>query len=169
MRHVDLGDGLQLSAIWWGGPVELSTEPLRDSYLVTVPLSGDIEIRGSANTVVATEKRAVITDYEEGTWQRWSPEAGAIWVQLASAVVEVEAQHRDRAEQRALTLPPRKRIRFEPDLDLTQPKGRLWRETLMRIVGLLDERGCVANIPSHRLKALRQQLITGLLRPRTET
>lgn len=163
MRRVELGENVALSVVTWGGPVELETEPAHDWYLVTVPLGGKIDIRVCSGTVRGTPQRAVIIDPDDESWQHWSAEAEALWVQLPQPLVEIEAQHVERAAQGMISLPPRRRIRFRSGLDLTEAHGRDWFENLMRLIALVDEHGAVDPVPPHRLKAHKRQLITGLL------
>lgn len=166
MRHVDDIDGIELSVMSWGGPVEFETEPTGDRYLVTVPLDGEIEIRTGPLTMVATPERAAIVDPDQSTWQRWSPDANAIWLHLFRGLVETEAQHVERAREQMVALPARQRVHFEDDFDLTSTDGRAWLGTLWRLINLLDEQHPLESIPPHRLKTLRLALVAGLLRTR---
>ncbi|MPY79927.1 MAG: hypothetical protein GEV04_15990 [Actinophytocola sp.] len=163
MRHVDIGEGVELSAISWGGPVVVETEPLLTRYLVTVPLAGEITVNSGAGDVVADTGRAVIIGPRAETAQRWSADAGAIWLHLAREGVEDEARHLLRAEESGVTLPERRPVDLAPSLDLTRAPGQPWRATLQRLVDLLDEYH-PESIPPHRLTALRRDVVTGLLR-----
>lgn len=163
MRHVDIGEGVQLSAISWGGPVEVETAPLLNRYLVTVPLAGEIAVNSGAGDVVADTGRAVIIGPRAETTQRWSGDAGAIWLHLAREGVEDEARHLLRAEQGGVTLPERRPVELAPSLDLTRDQGQRWRATVQRLVDLLDEYEPDA-LPPHRVTVLRREVVTGLLR-----
>lgn len=164
MRHVDLGEGVQLSAISWGTAIEMETEPLPDRYLVTVPLAGEVMVNVGGTDVTADTGCAVIIGTEDETTQRWSADAAAIWLHLGRAAVEEEARHVARGEERAVSLPARQPVRLEPSLDLTRGDGQEWRAALQRLVDLLEERYSVASIPPHRLNVLRRDVVAGLVR-----
>ncbi|MPY98935.1 MAG: hypothetical protein GEU97_13225 [Actinophytocola sp.] len=163
MRHVDIGEGVQLSAITWGGPVEVETAPLLNRFLVTVPLAGEITVNSGADDVVADTGHAVIIDPHAETTQTWSDDAAAIWLHLARDGVEDEARHLLRAEEGGVALPERRPVRLAPSLDLTRAQGQRWRATVQRLVDVLDEYEPDA-IPSHRVTVLRREVVTRLLR-----
>lgn len=163
MRHVDIGGGVQVSAITWGGPVEVETEPLLTRYLVTVPLAGEITINVGAGDIVADAGRAVIIDPRAETAQRWSADAAAIWLHLAHECVEDEARHLLRAEESSVTLPELRSVELAPSLDLTREHGQRWLDTVQRLVDLLDEYE-PDGLPPHRVTVLRREVVTGLLR-----
>ncbi len=163
MRHVDIGEGVQVSAISWGGPVEVETAPLRNRYLVTVPLAGEIAVNTGAEDVVADTGHAVIIDPRVETTQRWSDDAAAIWLHLARDGVEDEARHLLRAEEGGVTLPERQPVELTPSLNLARGEGRRWHATVQRLVDLLDEYEPDA-IPPHRVTVLRRDVVTQLLR-----
>nr|WP_269189776.1 hypothetical protein [Haloechinothrix halophila] len=163
MRHVDIGGGVQVSAISWGGPVEVETEPLLTRYLVTIPLTGEITVDLGAGDVVANPRRAVIIDPRAETAQRWSADAGAIWLHLAHECVEDEARHLLRAEESGMNLPERRPVELAPSLDLTREHGQRWRATVQRLVDVLDEYE-PGSLPPHRVTVLRREVVTGLLR-----
>lgn len=163
MRHVDIGDGVQLSAIAWGGPVALETEPLLARYLVTAPLAGEITIGSGEDNVVADTEHAAIIDPRAKTEQRWSTDAAAIWLHLSRECVENEARHLLRAQERSVTLPARRPVRFSPTIELTHGAAQRWHATLRRLVDLLDDYE-PGRIPPHRLAVLRRDVTAGLLR-----
>lgn len=160
---MDIGSGVQISAISWGGPVEVETEPLLTQYLVTVPLAGEITVNFDTGDVVANTGRAVIIDPAADTAQRWSADAGAIWLHLAHECVEDEARHLLRAEEGGVTLPERRPVELASSLDLTREHGQRWLATVQRVVDLLDEYE-PDSLPPHRVAALRREVVTGLLR-----
>lgn len=163
MRHVDIGEGVQISAITWGGPVEVETAPLRNQYLVTVPLAGEITVNTGSEDVVADTGRAVIIDPRMETTQRWSDDAAAIWLHLARDGVEDEARHLLRAEEGGVTLPERQPVELVLSLDLTRGEGRRWHTTVQRLVDVLDDYEPDA-LPPHRVTVLRRDAVTQLLR-----
>lgn len=159
---MDIGEGVQVSAISWGGPVEVETAPLRNQYLVTVPIAGEITVNTGAEDVANTG-RAVIIDPRVETTQHWSDDAAAIWLHLARDGVENEARHLLRAEEGGVTLPERQPVELAPSLDLTRGEGRRWHATVQQLVDLLDEYEPDA-IPPHRVTVLRRDVVTQLLR-----
>ncbi len=162
VRHVDVGEGVRVSVITWGGPVELEMEQLRDRYLVTVPLAGQIEVRTRCHTVMATSECAAIIDPRDETRQRWSSDAAAIWLHLACRFVELEAEHIGKTVGSAAS-PQSRNVRFQPNLCLSEPGGREWVENLWCLVELLDDQERVSGIAPHRLTVLRRELAAGLL------
>lgn len=162
MRHVDLGGGVQVSSISWGGPVEVETERLLTRYLVTVPVAGQITVDFGAGDIAANPERAVIIGPRTETTQRWSTDAGAVWLHLAQECVEDEARHLLRAEQSGVTLPERRSVELAPSLDLTRGHGHRWRTIVQRLVDVLDEYE-PDSIPPHRVTVLRREVVTGLL------
>lgn len=164
MRHVDVGEGVQVSAISWGGPVEVETEPLLDRYLVTVPLSGEITVDSGSEVTIADTGHTVIVDPEHETVQRWSADASAIWLHLARDAVEDEARHLARAGEHSITLPERRPVHLDPSIDVTHGAGQAWRTALQRLIDLLDDYHPMDSIPPHRLKVHRREVINDLLR-----
>lgn len=171
MNFAEAGDGVDLATMTFGAAVTFSTPPLECAYLVTVPLSGEIEVVTSAGTVTATPTRAVVCNPPDATAQRWSADAHALWVRLHADVVSAEARHVERSRRGDLALPPPRQITCAPAMELSHGAGKAWLQHALHVCDLLaaappgrDGRPDTARLPEHRLRAARRRLIELVLR-----
>lgn len=121
--------------------------------------------RGADRAVHAAGGRREVADrpdHGDHDLPHWSSDASALWVRLPQYLMEEVAQLRDRSAQRTVSLPPPRRIRFHPGIDIAQGAGKVWLDNLFKLIQLLDDRP-FDQIAPHRLNALRRRLITRLL------
>lgn len=125
IRHVDVGAGLALSYLAFGGPVELELGPLLETYLAVIPLRGEVRLMSGGTDGCANAKRAAVIDPAEGHWQVWPAGAEVLFVH-----VHIRHSFRSRYCPHA---------RLRPFLDLATAAGRNWLDSLMSLVCRADE------------------------------
>ncbi|WP_162186065.1 cupin domain-containing protein [Amycolatopsis jejuensis] len=131
LRHVDVCDGLALSYLTFGGPVELELRPMIKTYLAVIPMRGEVRLVAPGTDVRATTERAAVVDPVDGHWQVWSAEAEVLFVHVHIRRVSGVTGNRRRA-------------RLRPVLDLATPAGRKWLDSLMSLVRRADD---LADLP----------------------
>lgn len=136
VRHVEVCNDFALSYLTFGGPIEVELPPLQETYLIVIPIRGDIRLLSGGVDVRATSRRAVIVDPADSHWQVWPAGAEVLFVHLDVGAVDTLA-----AEGTG-------RVRFRPVLDLGTDLGRGWFDSLMSLIQRLDGAGQDERDPS---------------------
>ncbi len=171
MDLVEAGDGITLADMTFGASVTFTTHPTRCSYVVTVPLRGEIDIESPSGNVHATPELAAITNPPDPTTQTWSADADALWVRLHADIVSREAQYLERTACKALTLPSARNVTCAPALALSHGQGQEWLRHVLEFCHFLnhapkgsDGRPDIERLPQHRLSNFRRRIVDLFLR-----
>ncbi len=148
---------LRLSYLSLGASARLELAGARSGYLVLVPLTGNIWLRGTQRTRIAPGLGTVLGPSEPVS-ARCSADCGQLIVELNQAVLTAHVQsllHSSSAESPT----------FEPLMRFDSGSALSWYESLMFLVERANEADSAGQEPIHPLVAteLERALMTGLL------
>jgi AraC-like DNA-binding protein len=128
MQNYAFIGGVGVGSLVYDRPVEIDLNGgLKASYLVEIPLRGQLYVRCGGQEVYATSERGFIANPGDSLWMRWYPGTAVLTVLLDASLV------RERAEA-CMRLTGGRGVRFDPVLDLSKGMGRAWSAQVWALI-----------------------------------
>ena len=143
------------ASITFDGDVVWAVDPVEDYFLVHVPLSGSLLVRGSGYEFWATSQRLSIVSPPGPMTTTWERDTTAIVFRFERPALEAELVD-------LIDLPGDEPLRFQSTMDAAAEPLRSWRATAIFVAGTLDASGGLLDHPlvvSH----VERVLLRGLL------
>jgi AraC-like DNA-binding protein len=142
-------------SITFGGDVVCVLDPVDDCYLVHVPMSGSMLVRGNRYEFWATPQRLSVVSPPGPVTTTWDRDTSAMVFRFDRAAVEAELV--DLIDMRG-----EEPLRFQSTMDASTEPLRSWRATAIFVASTLDAAGGLLDHP--RVVAhVERMLLRGLL------
>jgi AraC-like DNA-binding protein len=142
-------------SITYGGDVVCVLDPVDDFFLVHVPMSGSMLVRGSRYEFWATPQRPSVISPPGPVTTTWDRDTTAMIFRFDRAAVEAELVD-------LIAMRGEEPLRFQSTMDATSEPLRSWRATAIFVASTLDADGGLLDHPKI-VAHVERMLLRGLL------